>query len=97
MMEIDQAVKALTALSQETRLQVCTLLKEAGEGGMTAGDISLALGVAQNTLSFHLSHLENAGLVNKRRQGRFIIYSHNARTIDNLILYLAQTCRQAPA
>jgi DNA-binding transcriptional ArsR family regulator len=96
-MELEEAVGAFGALAQETRLRICKLLVETGGGGMAAGDIALALGVAQNTLSFHLAHLERANLVSSRRQGRFIIYSANARFIDGLILYLAKTCREKPA
>lgn len=93
-MDLGKAVEALGALAQETRLQICIMLVQAGSTGMPAGDISLALGVAQNTLSFHLSHLERAGLITSRRQGRFIIYSANSRLIDQLILYLAEFCRE---
>lgn len=77
-METTEAVEALGALAQETRLKICQILAGAGAAGLPAGDIALALGVPQNTLSFHLGHLEQAGLVTSRRQGRYIIYS--ART-----------------
>lgn len=95
-MDLTNAVEALSALAQETRLQICILLAREGGVGMPAGDIGLALGVAQNTLSFHLSHLERAGLLSSRRQGRFIIYSANSRLIDQLILFLANSCREKP-
>jgi len=92
-MEMEQAIEAFGSLAQDTRLRICKLLVDTGGNGMAAGDIALALGVAQNTLSFHLSHLERYGLIQSRRQGRFIIYSNNARFIDELILFLAENCR----
>jgi|GEM_PF-1272989 len=93
-MNIDEAVNAFGALAQETRLKICKLLVETGRNGLPAGDISLALGIPQNTLSFHLSHLQRAGLIRSRRAGRFIIYSPDHAAIDALILYLAETCRE---
>jgi ArsR family transcriptional regulator, arsenate/arsenite/antimonite-responsive transcriptional repressor len=92
-MDSETAVEAFAALAQDTRLEICKLLTTAGNTGMTAGDIGLALGVAQNTLSFHLSHMERSGLLKLRRQGRYRIYALNGRFVDELILFLAETCR----
>ena len=75
-------------------MNILNLLVETGTNGLPAGDISLALGVPQNTLSFHLSHLEAADLVHRRRSGRFIIYSANHKTIDSLILYMGENMRE---
>lgn len=95
-METENAIEALSALAQETRLKICELLSSSGNAGMPAGDISIALGVPQNTLSFHLSHLQRAGLIGVRKQGRFRLYSLKGRFVDELILFLAQTCRARP-
>lgn len=92
-MDIETATKAFSALGQETRLRVLKLLIDSGEEGLPAGDISLALGVAQNTLSFHLSHLERSGLVLSRRAGRYIIYRPDRKFIDKLILYFGANYR----
>jgi len=94
-MDIDDIIKAFGALAQDTRLKILHLLIDSGAGGLPAGDISLALGIPQNTLSFHLSHLENADLVRRRRAGRFIIYSAHEKTVDELILYMAENLRPA--
>ncbi|MCB9990654.1 MAG: winged helix-turn-helix transcriptional regulator [Rhodospirillales bacterium] len=91
-MEIEDVTKAFSALSQETRLRILNLLVDSGTTGLPAGDISLALGVPQNTLSFHLSHLEHAGLINRRRAGRFIIYSANAGGMKALLRYMIEHC-----
>jgi ArsR family transcriptional regulator len=96
-MDSDEAIKALGALAQDTRLRICTLLAAADDAGLPAGDISVALGVPQNTLSFHLAQLENAGLIRSRRQGRYVIYSAARRFVDELILWLADSCRGKPA
>ncbi len=94
-MEAQQAEKVFAALGQETRLQILSFLARSENNEIAAGDISLALGIPQNTLSFHLNHLEREDLLNRTRKGRFIIYSLNARKVDELILYTAKNLRRA--
>ena len=91
-MEQDQVIKAFSALSQETRLQIYKLLVDHGDIGLPAGDIAMILGVPQNTLSFHLSHLERADLVISRRAGRYIIYRAVPDTMKNLLGYMVDYC-----
>lgn len=89
---MEQVISALSALSQETRLKVFKLLIEYGRSGTPAGALSEELDIPHNTLSFHLSHLSNAGLVSSVRDGRSIIYSANCDTIEELIGYLGENC-----
>ena len=91
-MDIKEAVIAFDALSQETRLKVFRLLAEHGTEGAPAGTLSERLGVPANTLSFHLSHMSNAGLVISRRKGRSIIYSANFAFFTGLIRYMVKDC-----
>ena len=62
-MEIKEAVAALSALAQDTRLAVFRLLVREGSGGLSAGEVAASLGVTPATLSFHLAQLEHAGLL----------------------------------
>ena len=66
-MEKKAAIDALAALAQETRLDLFRQLVRAGPPGRSAGELARTLGVKPNTLSFHLGHLANAGLVVARR------------------------------
>ena len=91
-MEIKNALLAFDALSQETRLRVFRLLVEYGPEGSPAGALSETLSIPHNTLSFHLSHMSNAGLVLSRRKGRSIIYSANFEFFNNLIRYMVKDC-----
>ena len=91
-MDIQEALIAFDALSQETRLRVFRLLVEHGKDGAAAGTLSERLGVPHNTLSFHLSHMHNAGLVRSRREGRSIIYSANFEFFTGLIRYMVEDC-----
>ena len=91
-MEINDALLAFNALSQETRLRVFRLLVEYGPEGAPAGALSETLAIPHNTLSFHLSLMNNAGLVLSRRKGRSIIYSANFEFFTNLIRYMVKDC-----
>jgi ArsR family transcriptional regulator len=89
-----EAVVALAALAQETRLAVFRLLVEKGPEGLAAGEIAERLELAGATLSFHLKELAHAQLVAARQAGRFIYYSANYPTINGLIDYLTRNCCQ---
>ena len=53
-MQKTEAIDALAALGQETRLDVFRLLVKAGPDGLPAGEVAVRLGVVQNTASAHL-------------------------------------------
>lgn len=93
-MKINQAVKSLGALAQESRLNAYRLLVCAGEEGMAAGEISDRLKIPPATLTFHLKELVNAGLISQQRLGRSIIYSLNPESMSALIEFLMQDCCQ---
>lgn len=91
-METREAVTALAALAQETRLAIFRLLVEAGPEGLAAGRIGEALDIAAPTLSFHLKELAHAGLVTSHPQGRFVIYSAGFERMAALVSYLTSNC-----
>jgi len=91
-MDINYAIIALSALSQETRLRVFKLLIEYGTEGAPAGRISEQLDIPHNTMSFHLAHLSHAGLVTSRRVGRSIIYSANHEAMKSLMAFMSDNC-----
>jgi DNA-binding transcriptional ArsR family regulator len=93
-MEIDDAVQALSALGQESRLRVFRLLVRHGLEGMPAGDIAEQLNVPANTMSSHLAVLSRAGLVASRKQGRSVIYAINVIGTRKLLAFLVQDCCQ---
>lgn len=91
-MEMVQAIEALSALAQETRLKVYRLLVEAGPAGLAAGRIGEELELPPATLSFHLAHLARAGLAKSRQDGRFVIYSADFQNMNALVAYLSENC-----
>lgn len=80
------------ALAQETRLKVFRLLVKAGPEGLAAGVLSDQLKTPHNTMSFHLKHFLNAGMVDSRKEGRSVIYSANFEAIGNLLGFLIKDC-----
>jgi DNA-binding transcriptional ArsR family regulator len=86
------AVVALGALAQETRLDIFRLLVQRGPEGMPAGEIGERLKQPSPTMSFHLNQLRYAGLVSSRRESRSIIYSAKFKTMNELLGYLTENC-----
>lgn len=94
-MQTKQAIAALSALAQESRLAVYRLLVEHAPEGLAASAIAEALGLANATLSFHLKELVHAGLISSRQDGRFIYYSPVINTMTDLMGYLTANCCSA--
>ena len=91
-MDKSDAIEALHALAQDTRLDVFRLLVKQGAEGMAAGDIAEALGVRQNTMSANLSVLAKAGMVRSEREGRVIRYFANFDGMRSLLAFLMEDC-----
>lgn len=91
-METQQAVAALAALAQASRLAAFRLLVQAGPAGLAASKIAEQLDIAPSSLSFHLKELSHAGLVAARQDGRFVIYSANFATMNGLLAFLTDNC-----
>ena len=87
-----QAVQALGALAQASRLAIFRLLVRAGPAGMPAGSIGEKLELPAATLSFHLAGLTRAGLARSRQEGRFVIYSADFEGMGRLLAYLTEDC-----
>jgi ArsR family transcriptional regulator, arsenate/arsenite/antimonite-responsive transcriptional repressor len=91
-MKIQSAVKALGALAQETRLSIFRLLVQAGESGLSAGQIAKELDIPNATLSFHLKELTHTGLIVARQESRFIFYAANFTAMNELLGFLTENC-----
>lgn len=96
-METLTAAELLAALGHESRLAIFRLLIEAGPDGVNASAIGERLGMAPATLSFHLAHLSRVSLISGERESRFIHYSANYGTMDDLIAFLTSNCCQGSA
>jgi len=91
-MDSENAILALAALAQTTRLDVFRLLVQHEPEGLAAGDIAKALVVPQNTMSSHLSILSRAGLVSARRFSRSIVYRADLSRLQAVVLFMLKDC-----
>ncbi|HUN43510.1 MAG TPA: helix-turn-helix domain-containing protein [Acetobacteraceae bacterium] len=96
-MEKKEALAALGALAQETRLDIYRLLVQAGPEGVAAGRIGEALALPSATLAFHLKELKIAGLIGCTRNGRSLIYAAEYPVMNALLLFLTENCCGRPA
>ena len=91
-MESEQAILALGALAQDTRLDVFRRLVQHEPDGVAAGELARLVAVPQNTMSSHLAILARAGLVTAERKSRSIIYRANLAAFQEVALFLLQDC-----
>jgi DNA-binding transcriptional ArsR family regulator len=91
-METKQALEALSALAQATRLEVFRCLVRQGPIGLPAGKIAEMLDVAPSTLSPHLAQLERARLATSWRDERRIFYAVNVEGTRRLLAFLTEEC-----
>lgn len=91
-MKTNTAVSTLSALAQETRLEIFRLLIRKGQKGMAAGELSGHFSMPAATMSFHLKELSSAGLIVPRRESRSIIYSANYDQMQQLMSFLLENC-----
>lgn len=91
-METEEAVLALAALAQATRLDVFRLLVKREPEGLPAGDIARELAVPHNTMSSHLAILTRAGLVRSTRRSRSIVYRVDLDRFAKVATFLLKDC-----
>ena len=91
-MESEQAILALAALAQSTRLDVFRLLTKHEPEGLAAGDIAKKLAVPQNAMSSHLAILSRAGLVTAQRFSRSIVYRADLKAFQAVVLFMLRDC-----
>lgn len=91
-MKLHDAANCLEKLGNPTRLEVFRLLVKAGHDGLPVGEIQKHLGVPASTLSHHILHLVNVGLVRQERQGRVLRCTPNFPLMDDLVEFLTAEC-----
>lgn len=67
---------------------------ERGPEGLAAGLIAERLGIAPSSLTFHLQHLQRAGLIVPHRVGRQLIYAADFARMNALVGFLTENCRR---
>lgn len=91
-MDRSKALAAFSALAHEARLDLIRLLVAEGGQGLSAGEIARRLGLSSSRLSFHLSAMEQAGLLTSRRVARNVFYAVDAAGLGGVIAWLLNDC-----
>lgn len=84
-------VEALKALAHLSRLQVFFFLVRAGKE-MSVGEIQEEVEIPGPTLSHHLDQLRRAGLVESRKEERYVYYSVRRDSVTALVRLLTACC-----
>lgn len=84
-------VQALKGLAQLSRLRIFFFLVRRGEE-TAVGDIQEALDIPWPTLSYHLEKLRSAGLVESRREERYVLHSVKEEMVSDLVRLLTACC-----
>lgn len=92
MMKSSDALLALSALAQESRLELFRRLVRTGPAGLAVGDLRASTGLPGATLTNHLNVLRQSGLVTSTREGRVIRCTANYDRMDELVAYLLENC-----
>ncbi len=80
---MEKVVKMFSALSDITRLHIYLLLLE---GELCVCELGSILGMEQSRISHGLRVLREADLVDSQREGKWIIYSANPKTVESEII-----------
>ncbi len=82
--------KVFEALASTVRRNILAYISEAP---LSAGDIADRFEMSQPAISKHLKVLENAGLVEKTREGQFIMYAMKTDTLSGTLAnYMQMVC-----
>jgi len=86
-------IKAMKALSDETRLRILKVLLERE---CCVCEIMQALDISQSRASRNLGILQDAGFLKARRDGAWIVYSVDWQTGNSYATSLAKLLRDSP-
>jgi ArsR family transcriptional regulator len=84
-------IKAIKALSDETRLRILNVLMERE---CCVCEVMQALDISQTRASRNLGILEDAGFLKSRREGTWILYSVDCESGNSYIVSLADMVKE---
>jgi ArsR family transcriptional regulator len=91
-MKLEIAARQLESLGSPVRLKIYRALVRAGDDGLACGVLQEKVGLAASTLSHHIRHLRETGLVSQERRATTLICRANYPAMNKLIGYLADEC-----
>ena len=91
-LEPDRCAKLLAALATPERLKIVRIL---APGPRHVSDIAALLGLPAVNVSHHLKVLEVSGLVEGKKQGRFVLYSLREGILETIPALADEACSEA--
>ena len=91
-MRLETAALILSKIGNPTRLKIVRLLVRAGDQGMPVGAIQKKLKIPGSTLTHHITHLKNAGLIQQERQQATLFCKIQYDRLNQLVDYLTDEC-----
>jgi DNA-binding transcriptional ArsR family regulator len=96
--QITRYADMFAAMGTESRLRILRLLLSAHPEGLVVGEIQSELEISPSNLSHHLDKLRNEGLATVKREGTFLRYTANAKSLQELLGFLyAECCMRSKA
>ncbi len=89
-----EAIAALTALAQPTRLRIFKHLVRIHPEAVPSGDAAKLCAIPHNTMSTHLAALTRAGLITVTRESRSMLYRADIEGFRSLVSFLMRDCCQ---
>ncbi|KUI29850.1 ArsR family transcriptional regulator [Mycobacterium sp. IS-1496] len=82
----------LKALADPVRVKLVSLLFSSQDGEVRGSDLATAVGLAESTVSHHLSHLRRAGLIESERRGMNVYHRPRRESLIALCTVLDPNC-----
>ena len=77
--------ETLKAIGDPNRREILEILKD---GQKTAGEIGAHFDATGATISHHLSILKQAGLIKKKKKGKYIYYELNMSVFEEILSWV---------
>lgn len=88
----DTAAALLSQLGNPTRLKIVRELVRVERSGMAVGEIQKKLAIPNSTLSHHINHLRNVGLVRQKRESTVLRCFIDYEKIEAIVKFLTEEC-----
>ena len=90
--KLEHHADQLAALGHAARLSILRFVVQAGPEGSTTTELQEKLDIPWTTLNHHLDRLVAAGLVDARREGKFVHHTANYDVLRSLTDFLWEDC-----
>jgi ArsR family transcriptional regulator len=81
---------------KDKAIGTCCGMIEYFEDGVSVGDVVTVTGLAQSTVSQHLSVLEQAGIIIREKRSQWTVFFLNKQLLNDFCLALGETLTESP-